>query len=154
MLMVLLAATLVVLTTLMHYEALRLISAWLVRLRMPQRAKLVVVILGAFLAHTLEIALYGLTIYGVIRGLGMGSLGGNNGPMTLDVFMYFSAETYTSIGYGDLVPQGPARMLAGVEALNGLLLIGWTSSFAYVAMAEFWSTKPSPNHPQSGRINQ
>jgi hypothetical protein len=53
-----------------------------------------------------------------------------------------------------LVPQGPARMLAGVEALNGLLLIGWTSSFTYVAMAEFWSTKPSPNHPQSGSINQ
>ncbi len=136
--MVLLAAGLVVLTTLVHYEALRLISAGLGRLRMPRRAKLVVVMLGAFLAHALEIALYALAIYALVQYFGVGSLGGSGVAPTPDASLYFSAETYTSIGYGDLVPQGPLRLLAGVEALNGLLLIGWTSSFAYVAMAEFW----------------
>lgn len=138
MVILLLAAALVVLTTLMHYEALRLIGAGVERLAMPRRAKLVVVMLGAFVAHALEIGLYAVAAYTLIHHWGAGSLGGTGLSPTLDVCLYFSAETYTSIGYGDLVPQGPLRMLAGVEALNGLLLIGWTSSFAYVAMAEFW----------------
>ena len=27
---------------------------------------------------------------------------------------------------------------AGVEALNGLLLIGWSASFTYLAMERYW----------------
>lgn len=53
--------------------------------------------------------------------------------------LYFSAETYTSLGFGDLTPNGPVRLLAGVEALNGLLLIGWSASFTYLCMERFWS---------------
>jgi hypothetical protein len=30
-------------------------------------------------------------------------------------------------------------MLAGIEALNGLLLIGWSASYTYIAMERFWS---------------
>lgn len=52
--------------------------------------------------------------------------------------LYFSAETYTSLGYGDVVPGGALRLLAGMEALNGLLLIGWSASFIYIAMERFW----------------
>jgi hypothetical protein len=52
--------------------------------------------------------------------------------------LYFSAETYTSLGFGDLTPTGPIRLLAGAEALNGLLLIGWSASFAYIAVERFW----------------
>jgi len=58
--------------------------------------------------------------------------------------LYFSAETYTSLGYGDVVPTGPLRTLAGVEALNGLLLIGWSASFTYVAMQRFWGDARAP----------
>ena len=29
-------------------------------------------------------------------------------------------------------------MIAGVEALNGLLLIGWSASFTYLAMERYW----------------
>ncbi|MHB2205292.1 hypothetical protein [Methylobacterium sp. CM6257] len=31
----------------------------------------------------------------------------------------------------------PPRLLAGVEALNGLLLIGWSASFTYLAMERY-----------------
>jgi hypothetical protein len=54
--------------------------------------------------------------------------------------MYFSAETYTSVGYGDVVPVGHVRLLAGIEALNGLVLIGWTASYTYIAMERFWGS--------------
>jgi hypothetical protein len=36
------------------------------------------------------------------------------------------------------VPSGSLRLLAGVEALNGLLLIGWSASYVYIAMERFW----------------
>jgi hypothetical protein len=52
--------------------------------------------------------------------------------------LYFSAETFTSLGFGDVTPVGPIRLLAGLEALNGLLLIGWSASFTYIAMERFW----------------
>ena len=43
---------------------------------------------------------------------------------------------------GDLTPSGPMRLLAGVEALNGLLLIGWSASYIYISMERFWSRDP------------
>ena len=58
-------------------------------------------------------------------------------PTFVDV-LYFSASTYTSLGYGDIVPLGNAGLLAGSEALTGLVLIAWTASFTYFEMRAFW----------------
>jgi len=52
--------------------------------------------------------------------------------------IYFSFSTYTSLGYGDLVPSEPLRFMAGMEALTGLLLIAWTASFMYLQMQRTW----------------
>ncbi len=128
---------LVVLTTLLHYEALRLLSTVLPQLRMAPRARLIVVILATFAAHTLEIVLYAGAAYALVHGLAVGGLGTADGPAWTTA-LYFSSETFTSLGYGDVVPTGPLRALSGVEALNGLLLIGWTASYTYVAMQHFW----------------
>jgi hypothetical protein len=38
-----------------------------------------------------------------------------------------------------LVHDEVLRLLAGAEALNGLVLIGWSASFTYIAMERFWS---------------
>lgn len=129
---------LVVATSLLHYEILRSTNSGLAALRIPERAKVLVVILAAFVAHSLEIALYGASMYMLVAWSGAGSLSGAAG-FSLENCLYFSAETYTSLGFGDLTPVGPVRMLAGVEALNGLLLIGWSASFTYIAMERFWS---------------
>ncbi len=130
-------ALLVVATTFMHYEVLRALNTRLPRLAVPPRAKLVVVILVAFAAHAGEMALYGGVFYALVNGLGAGTLAGV-AHASLESCLYFSAETYTALGFGDLTPVGPVRLLAGVEALNGLLLIGWTASFTYLSMERFW----------------
>jgi len=134
---------LLVLTTVIHYEVLRGLSVLLPSLQIQPRAKLIVVIFTTFLAHTVEIGLYALAIWGLVRSGGFGTLG-HPGRFSLDVSLYFSAETYTSLGYGDVVPGGALRLLAGAEALNGLLLIGWSASYAYIAMERFWNDVPSP----------
>lgn len=129
---------LLVLTTLIHYEILRMLTVGLPTIDMPSRMKLIVVIFGAFFAHVAEIFLYAAAYYGLARYFGAGPLG-HVTPSSLTLCIYFSAETYTSLGYGDVVPGGELRMLAGIEALNGLLLIGWSASYTYIAMERFWS---------------
>lgn len=133
-------ACLVVLTTALHYEVLRGLSETLPDLRIASRAKLLVVVFAAFLAHLAEILLYAVAIYALVRYAHLGTLGA--GRFSLDTALYFSAETYTSLGYGDVIPVGDLRLVAGVEALNGLLLIGWSASYTYIAMERFWSRGP------------
>lgn len=140
-LVILACCLLVVATTVLHYEVLRSLNSGLPALGVPKRAKLVVVILAAFVAHAAEMALYGAALYVLVAWLGAGSLTGGTG-FSLATCMYFSAETYTSLGFGDLTPVGPVRLLAGVEALNGLLLIGWSASFTYISMERFWRVGP------------
>ncbi len=129
---------LLVITTIIHYEVLRMLTIGLPALAMPARAKLIVVIFGAFFAHAMEIVLYALAIYVLVRYAGSGTLG-DASHLSLTKSLYFSAETYSSLGYGDVVPGGDLRLLAGVEVLNGLLLIGWSASYTYIAMERFWS---------------
>jgi hypothetical protein len=132
-------ALLVVLTTVIHYEVLRALSASLAVLAMRSRAKLLVVIFATFSAHAVEILLYAAAVYLLARYAQLGQLGGHAGSSFASI-VYFSAETYTSLGYGDVVPTGDLRLLAGVEALNGLLLIGWSASYTYIAMERFWKS--------------
>ena len=126
-LVVTVCALLVVATTAIHYEVLHGLSTGLPVLRVPSRGKLLVVIFATFLAHAAEIGLYALAIH---------LLDPAHFPLTTS--LYLSAETYTSLGYGDIVPTGEVRLLAGIEALNGLLLIGWSASYTYIAMERFW----------------
>jgi hypothetical protein len=138
---------LLVLTTTLHYEVLRMLSATLPRFRTRARAKLIIVILAAFFAHAAEIVLYAIAFYALVRHAGAGTLGDGSDP-TLTLCLYFSAETYTSLGYGDVVPNGALRLLAGMEALNGLLLIGWSASYTYIAMERFWNDESNGNSVQ------
>jgi hypothetical protein len=130
---------LLVTTTVIHYEVLRLLTAGLPVLGMRPRLKLILVMLGAFCAHAIEIFLYGIAYYLLATWLGVGNMG-QPGELTFSRCLYFSGETYTSLGYGDVVPHGDLRLLAGMEALNGLLLIGWTTSFTYLSMERFWDS--------------
>lgn len=128
---------LMIATTLIHYEVLRHLNTQLQRWHIPDRFKVVVAILGSFMAHVMEIALYGATLYTLVDWLDAGNLKGTAAEPWVS-FLYFSAETYTSLGFGDLTPVGPVRLLVGTEALNGLLLITWTASFTYLCMERFW----------------
>jgi hypothetical protein len=128
---------LLVITTVIHYEVLRLLTAALPLLGVRPRVQLIFVILGAFAAHAVEIVLYGAAFYLLATEFDVGDMGRIvNLPFARCV--YFSAETFTSLGYGDVVPHGDLRLLAGMEALNGLLLIGWTASYTYISMERFW----------------
>jgi hypothetical protein len=138
-------ALLITLTTLMHYEVLRALSANLPSLGVLNRTKVLIVVFATFAAHIVEIIVYGITLFLLPTYFELGSLKGQ-GELTMADCLYFSAETFTSLGFGDVMPVGSIRLLAGVETLNGLLLIGWSSSYLYIAMERFWSTADSKPH--------
>jgi hypothetical protein len=128
---------LLVATTFIHYEVLRLLTVGLPALHIRPRLQLIFVIVGAFGAHFIEILLYGAAYWLLASQLDIGSMG-QTGLLPFSRCLYFSAETYTTLGYGDVLPHGDLRLLAGLEALNGMLLIGWTASYTFLAMARFW----------------
>ncbi|HSD82676.1 MAG TPA: potassium channel family protein [Anaerolineae bacterium] len=135
-----LAALLVILSTFTHYEVLRMLSAYVPRIRIRPRARLLVILFGTFSGHLLEIGYYALAYFYLKDHFDLGNFGGkfaDNFPS----YLYFSAETYTTIGLGDIYPLGPLRLITGIEALNGLLLIGWSASFTYLAMQKFWNIR-------------
>ncbi len=136
---------LVALTILVHYEALRLISTYLLPglTAVRPRARMVFVIFGVFAAHTLEIYIYAVGFWLMeVSGAGVdgAALAHYNGTPITDFtsLLYFSSVTYTSLGFGDIVPRGSVQLVSGIEALNGLLLIGWSASFTYLCMEKLW----------------
>lgn len=130
-------ALMVVITVLVHYESLRLITDRLVpRLRVHPRHELVYVILAVFLTHALEILLFAFP-YHLLSAAGLGRIHGAIDGNFFDS-LYFSLVSYTSLGFGDVYPLGGLRLLSGVEALIGLLMIGWSSYFTYLGMERLW----------------
>ena len=138
--------TLVFLTVLFHYEVLRLISELIPKLTIQPRLRILVVIYGAFLAHTLEVWLFGTTYYLLDTYFNVGTFSAlSQNKMEFFDFVYFSVVVYTSVGFGDIYPIGHMRLIAGVEALTGLLMIGWSASFTYLMMEKLWLDHRKPH---------
>lgn len=135
------------------YEMLRLVWIWLPRMRSHPRMRIFMVIICIFGVHIINIWIYGLVYYLLIEYFGLGTMIGTaieRGEYALDFFgcLYFSAVTYSTVGFGDITPEGALRMLAGVEALSGFIFIGWTVSFTYLAMEKFWALPHRKKDPE------
>lgn len=123
---------------LLHYETLRLLNDGLARTSMiPARAKVLAALVAAIASHALQIAAFALAYYLLRDNFGMGGFGGTFQD-TLLSFLYFSSETYTTLGFGDIYPTGQLRLICGIESLIGLLMVSWTASFTYLEMRRYW----------------
>ena len=45
--------------------------------------------------------------------------------------LYFSTVTYATIGYGDVVPPSEWRLVAVMQGLTGVLMLGWSSAMVF-----------------------
>jgi Ion channel len=132
-----LTVLLVALCAFVHYEVLRTCNEALPRLQwIPGRALVLIATGAAFCSHVIQMALFA-GAYWLLHDTTLGSLHGQ-AQNTASTFLYFSAETYTSLGFGDVYPIGEMRLIAGIEALTGLLMIGWSASFTYLEMRRHW----------------
>jgi hypothetical protein len=52
--------------------------------------------------------------------------------------LYFSAVTYTTTGYGDLVLPQAWRLAGAIEALTGILMCGWSTGFFFAIVSRMF----------------
>jgi hypothetical protein len=80
------------------------------------------VVIGLFVLHGLEIWLYA-ALY-----LNLGAVEG------LREAVYFSTQAYAAIGFGDEALLPDWRIVAGIEGINGVILLGWSTAFFVTVM--------------------
>jgi hypothetical protein len=129
-----------------HYAVLRWLSGGMARIALPPGRRVLLMVFAILLAHLAEVLLYAGSYAAAGGWLGLGGFDGRPVELPMDL-LYFSIVTYTSLGFGDVVPSGHLRVVAGVEALNGLLLIAWSASFIYLAMGRLWPWRPCAEPP-------
>jgi len=74
-------------------------------------------------AHLVEIAAWGA--FYLWRGV----------MPDLEFALYFSAVTYATIGYGDVIPPPAWRLLASMEGLTGILMCAWSGGFIFAMVS-------------------
>jgi hypothetical protein len=109
-----------------HFEAVLLIEK-LVRHVRSVRRSLLATWTALFFAHILEIWIYAFAYLACAR-VGIGEL---KGAETIVDYAYYSAVVYTTLGFGDIVPDTGLQLLTGSEALVGLSLIAWSATVTY-----------------------
>jgi hypothetical protein len=143
----------IVTAVMIHYEFLYRFTLLMPRMKVLHRFRIVIGVFGALTAHAVEVWIFALSFYWMHKTDGWGTLDGNFEGSLLDC-VYFSFTTYTTLGFGDVVPHGDLRYLTGLESLTGLLLITWTASFLDREMTRDWdkdSPSVAPHSPGNSR---
>ena len=95
------------------------------------------VIFGVMALHILEIAVFGAAWWALNAVPDTGTVAGATALRWHDA-LFMSVLAFTSLGFDNLTPLGPIRLLAGIEALTGFVLITWSASFAFLQMERHW----------------
>ncbi|MDG2013386.1 MAG: ion channel [Pirellulaceae bacterium] len=139
-LLFLVTAVLIIACVIFHASCLQGIGVFMFHGKKYGFPRISIFIILIVLAHLVEIMFFAVTFDILSPYPDYGTISGAEDP-TLRDFYYFSATTYTTTGYGDFTPEGNLRILATVEALTGLIMIAWTSSFAFLLMSRYWERR-------------
>ncbi|WP_231711427.1 potassium channel family protein [Xanthobacter dioxanivorans] len=92
-----------------------------------RRIMTLIIVMGASgtlltLAHFLEVAVWAF-FYGVL------------GVIQEKDAYYFAFVNFTTLGYGDMLPEHRWRVLGPITAANGMLLFGWSTAVMFAVLA-------------------
>lgn len=80
--------------------------------------------------HLIEVVVWALAYVLILPGDQLASF---------EKAVYFSVVTFTTLGYGDItLADHEWRLLSGIEALNGILLVGWTTALLFAVFQRCW----------------
>jgi hypothetical protein len=89
-----------------------------------------------FVLHLLQVVLWAVVFHA------------NELFATFEDALYYSAASYSTVGYGDLVIDGPERILGSFEAMTGVLMFGWSTGLVVLIAARLYTVAFAP--PQRG----
>ncbi len=135
--LVVLAVALLATCVIVQSVGMLVLIHWLARVRRvlespstPRRVALLLrLFLGIVLLHLIQVGLWAVVFWRAQE------------LPNLETALYFSLATYTTIGFGDVVVGPGWRVLAGIEGLTGILLVGWSTAFVFAVvnrMYEHW----------------
>jgi voltage-gated potassium channel len=55
--------------------------------------------------------------------------------------LYYSLKSYTTVGYGDVLPPNSWRFLGPIEAAVGVLMLGWSTGIIVAAVQRIYNTR-------------
>jgi hypothetical protein len=74
------------------------------------------------------------------------------GEMTsFETAFYFSAESYTALGYGDITLSQRWQLLGPLEAINGLLLFGLSTAVMFAVLSRLITNRLRHQHDQQSK---
>ena len=125
-----------VLTFWLHYHACRMSYREFIvcEERRPQNVLFAMLALAGM--HVGQMTLWGVAMYIGDDWMNLGEITGDTEGAFID-YLNFSMATYTSLGLGDITPTGWLKVMTGLEALVGLLCIGWSVSMFVGKMGSF-----------------
>jgi len=128
------ACVLAILTVAIHAMGIAVLLRRLMRLPLPTSAWLIKrlllrIIWWLVLLHLAEISTWGL--FYLWRGC----------LPDAETAFYFSASTYTTLGYGDVLLAKPWRLLGPVESLMGVLMCGLSTGYFFVVLSRIYQSR-------------
>lgn len=125
----LLGGVVIALTVIVHTVGLIAVThamTWLVGVirihhRRSRVMAMIIVVFGVFAVLTVEVWIWAAAyvLLGVVPDF--------------ETALYFSTITFSTVGYGDVVPAHEWRQFAALEGVDGFLLIGWSTAYLIAA---------------------
>lgn len=109
--------------------------------RLGDIVMMIVVVLGLFMAHTIEAWIWAIFYWLVGE------------TASLSEAVYFSTVTFTTLGFGDVILTNTWRLTSSLQAVSGILLFGWSTAFLVNIRAIFWRKQGlihTPPHDHTG----
>ena len=125
------------------HAAVTLIAIWIARIAARRNTShpllflpgvMIATSLVLMAAHTLEVFVWSLA-YAIV----------NAAPDDANL-VYFAFVNYTTLGYGDVTPLAKWRLLGPMTALNGVLMIGWSTALIFEVLLKAIERYTSPPH--------
>lgn len=128
------AISLTVLSCLVQYEILGRTAERMSCGSVTGRLQVLISVAAIFTSHLVSVALYAIAYFLMHVHLPGARLAGEFEGEAID-FIYFSIMSYTTLGVGDIYPEGLMRIVSGLQAVTGFVMLGWSTSFVYWAVS-------------------
>lgn len=134
---ILITALCTVATVLAHYEALIALIKRGRSFSEYGRRHILTLVFGLLASHLVGMAIFGVGIFALLQFPEAGFLSGASDESLMEC-IYFAAISYSTLGYGDVTPQGPVRLIASITSLTGFMMITWSASATFLEMQRRW----------------
>lgn len=111
----------------LHYEILETLNRRLARFF--GRLRVLITLLCLMTLHMLEIGIFAVVYWLMSFEPEFGEIAAIESSYD---YVYYSSIVYTTVGFGDLYPIGPVRIVTAIESLIGLVLITWSATFIFI----------------------